>query len=558
MRYILTEDEKRKLREKYQANVNRLNGFLEDGLKIRPNLRALNRRLNNPKIQRLYKKGMEIAEKRNKRMEIATELLGKYKHLEKPGRSYLLPRTISHFIDERPGAEKYNEAIIKAYYLHPEALAQYGYQKAMELNPGDLIKISKSNDADNLFLEYYDRNRIACDFAITLKDGYTDRNMLSDGARTYLNSIKSAYETINTTGFLAANITENYFTFPKLNDEQRLSLDEIPMGEEEERKLSADVSNTMTIYQTDIMMNDIKKFAKKLEDGHYDIDKPGAFSTYVAKDKKTQKYVSFGEILLGNIKNDDADIIKLDDETSKDIRKFYARDYIAEEDVKFPKPMPKNIIAEYMNEFRYRYAINNNKPLYKLEEKSLSNMLKGIRRGFFETIFTSTSDYTKRLQEVIEEFENPRSEDYQNKEKLKEAAKAYLDHRGVHNREEALRESSAARNRSLLCLDIVAAADALKDNVPVNLNEHDNKINDNKINDKKDLFVDPEVILNDKAQEDVIRENNRRKPMDELRIHIKEDLEYDKDAFIGDIKADEEYELDPDFNIIDEQKIIDK
>ena len=46
MRYTLTEDEKRALREKYIATVNALNKYLPDGNKIRVNLRRLNRRLN--------------------------------------------------------------------------------------------------------------------------------------------------------------------------------------------------------------------------------------------------------------------------------------------------------------------------------------------------------------------------------------------------------------------------------------------------------------------------------------------------------------------------------
>lgn len=93
--------------------------------------------------------------------------------------------------------------------------------------------------------------------------------------------------------------------------------------------------------------------------------------------------MEIAEKMLGNI-NNDVDFNKLEDETSEDNRKFYARDYIEDENVKFPKPMPKNIMTDYLKEFRYRFAMNNNKALYKLEEKSLSDMLKGIRRGFFE------------------------------------------------------------------------------------------------------------------------------------------------------------------------------
>jgi hypothetical protein len=543
MRYVITEDEKRKIREKYLETVNKLNKYLDDGFKVRPNLSALNRKLNDPKIQRLYKKSMDIAEKRAKRMKIAEDLLAKYKHLEKPDHNYFLDRTIAHLMDERPGAEAYNEALVKTYYLHPEAVAQLFYQKAMDLNPGDIIKIAKSDDADNLFLDYYEKNRIACEFAVVLKDGYKDKNILSLSAEIYIDSLQSAYQNLQSTGFLSTRVTEDYFVFPELTEDQRMNFMEAKL-DPNDASLSDRLANSLAMGQTKQLMSDFKKLSKELEEGHYDIDKPGGFSNYIAKDKETNKYVSMTDKLIG-IYDGDVDIIKLDDQTSKDIRKFYDQDYISIENVKFPKPIQQNVMSEYLNEFRYRYALNNNKPLYKLEEKSLTDMVKGIRRGFFETIFQSTTDYTKRLQAAIEEFENPRSEDYQNKEKLKEVAQAYLNHRGIHNREEALRESSAPKNRSLLCLDIIAAVDATKENVPINYyKEIDNKKNEINNNKKDTLYVEPNEILKDKSKQQVRKD---------FIVQIEEDIDT-SDLDKGQIKFDDEFELDSDLYIIDEAK----
>ena len=547
MRYVITEDEKRKIREKYLETVNKLNDYLDDGFKIRPNLSALNRKLNDPKIQRLYKKSMDIAEKRAKRMKIADDLLAKYKHLEKPDHNYFLDRTIAHLMDERPGAEAYNEALVKTYYLHPEAVAQLFYQKAMDLNPGDLIKIAKSDDADNLFLDYYEKNRIACEFAVVLKDGYKDPNILSLSAEVYIDSLQSAYQNLQSTGFLSNRVTEDYFVFPELTEEQRMNFMEAKL-DPNDASLPDRLANSLAMGQTKQMMSDFKKLSKELEEGHYDIDKPGGFSYYIAKDKETNKYVSMTDKLMG-IYDGDVDIIKLDDKTSKDIRKFYDQDYISIENVKFPKPIPQNIMSEYLNEFRYRYAMNNNKPLYKLEDKSLYNMVSGVRRGVFEVIFQSTSPYTLSLQAAVKEFEDPRSENYQNKQKLKEAAQAYLTHRGVHNREEALRKTSAAKNRSLLCIAIIAAVDATKDNVPVNYyKEIDNTKNEINNNKKDTLYVDPNEILKDKSKQEA--ENKVRK---DFIVKIEEEIDT-SDLDKGKIKFDDEFELDSDLHIIDEAK----
>ena len=536
MEYFLTEQEKNDLREKYIANVNKLNQVLPNNLKINPNLNAFNRRLNDSNEQGRYKKAIELHQNALKREEIANELKNKYSYLQakNPNHSYLMTRTISYLIDLRPGAEKYNEALVKTYYLHPEAVAQYAYKKAMEINPGDLLRISKCADADNLLLEYYEKNRIACDLGFCIRDSYDLNTKLTDDAKEYLDIISSDYQIVSKIGTSVKAIADNYFTMPNLSDEQ---IEKIA-----DSKIISDVPLYRSVMNVATDFPAIKKAKdeykilsdKGLEKNY---NKPGAFCYYICQDKKTKEYKSYYDVVIEN-KENEYDIIKFDDEKAQNILKIHENDYILEENVKFPKPLPQDEVEELLGEFRYRYAINNNTYLSKLEEKSLAQLHSSVKKGFFEFIRRSTSQYTKDLQTVIKNFETPGNKDYKNKEKLKEAAEAYLKHRNVRTRADALRQNSSAKNRSLICLDIIASINAM--NEKINIKE-------------KDLEIDPEEILNEKNNEKN-KENVKPVIREEFTTRIKETI--DEDADIGEIKYDEDIEINPDFVIRDESKIV--
>ena len=548
MRYLLTEKQKNDLRQKYLDNINTLNQYLPSRYRVRPNLSDLNRKLNDPRLQRMYIKGKELGEKRQIRVELFNALSEKYKHLAKPDHKYFMARSVPTLLDLRPGAEKYNEAIVKTYFLHPEAVAQYAYQKAMELNPGDILKIAKSNDFENMAMDYYEKNRASCDLAYLLNDAAPSGVPLTEEAKKYMSkSVIFNHQFISNNGSFMNNMTDGFYTAPTLTERQKELLKESIEFGLENPELARDIDSSLK-GMIEEQKQETKAFARNC-DGKYDIDKPGAFTYYIMKNKVTKENVSFVEKLDGHIK-DDADLVILDEDSAKNIRRLYEKDYIEEENVKFPRPIQNDLMDEYMAEFRYRYALNNNKLLHKMEEKSLSDMINGIRRGFFEAIRNSTSQYTIRLKEAIRQFETPGAEGYQNKEKLKEAAQAYLDHRGVKNRAEALRQSSAAKNRSLLCLDIVAAVEATKDNVKVDLKDDlekdDDKIIEINENEKeKNLFVDPEEIINEKKlEEDEINTNiiktNEKK---DFTVRIKEKLsekDSDLDESNEDLSIDDE------------------
>ena len=546
MRNSFTDEEKRVLREKYLNNITRLNKYLPNGQKLRPNFREFNRKINDPKIQRMYIKGMEIAQNKIKRLKLFNELDQKYRYLRKPDHRYFMNRTLYYLLDLRPGAEKYNEALVKLYEEHPEAVSQYAYQKAMEFNPGEILKIAKVNDYENLAIDFYAKNRIDCDFAYCINDGVDREVPFTEDGQKYMGAVRYNYQLIHNVGGFINNINEEYLTVPTLTDDQKDALMESRLREDDDEFLNRVMSNLdATIKAT---KNEVKTFSRNCVNGHYNIDRPGAFSYYVMKDNNRNKYLPFTDKLSGDIKTE-TELIQLDENTSKNIRRFYERDYIADENVKFPRPLPNDVMAEYLNEFRYRYALNNNKDLYKIEDQTLAQLHASVKKGFFEYIRNSTSQYTKDLQTAIKNFETPGNKDYQNKEKLKESAQAYLDHRGVHNRRDALRQSSAAKNRSLIALDIIAAVDATKEKAVINI-DNDLEKDDNNINlinedgKNKIIFVNPEEILNDGAKKEeennIIKTNEKEDFSEKVKdTLIEEKNESDLDESNDEIDVDE-------------------
>lgn len=94
MPYILTEQEKNDFRERYLQNVAKLNKYLPNGLKVSTDLKALNKRLNDPKEQRLYKRALEVRNKEERRNDLCNQLSNDNGYLRTKGKTYALDRVV--------------------------------------------------------------------------------------------------------------------------------------------------------------------------------------------------------------------------------------------------------------------------------------------------------------------------------------------------------------------------------------------------------------------------------------------------------------------------------
>ena len=126
-------------------------------ISIREDLKALNKRLNDPKEQRFYKKSLEINRREDLKTGASANLLERFENLRDKNKPHPLDRLMHTELatEISESANEYNETKIKNYYAHPEAETQRKFQKLLNMDLSPLAKASRSNDLDNFKLAYY-------------------------------------------------------------------------------------------------------------------------------------------------------------------------------------------------------------------------------------------------------------------------------------------------------------------------------------------------------------------------------------------------------------------
>ncbi len=466
MPYTLTETEKDDIRRKYLENVERINAFLPDGSKIRPDLKALNKRLNDPNEQRLYKKGLEIKEREDRREKLYDRLAEKYKDLRAKNKNYTLNRLILYQFDmsDDPKAEAYNENVIKNYFLHPEAMAQRECKKVMLLNPAEAAKIAKSSDMGNLLIEYYERNTEQCEHAYGLLGTVRNTNVggiITPETKQYLEQVAPSYEVLSTASETVKTMSEEYFTMPIISDDQKETLFNTNFENEEPELNEALKKQVRASAFKNISFKQYKDFFKTMEKNGKMLNEAGAFNKYVAKSEKGGKVTYHSVISVVDGREKDAKITELNADAVNGLQRLFTRDFAAEEGFiqhDFA-PSLKKSEEQIEKDFRYEYALRNNKSLAKTDGKNMSSFLKDHKGGFWERKLGKTSRQYKNFERAVNDYYNISSDKCKDRENVASAAYAYLEYKGVdpNNPETVNRLSGTARGRAIYCLSAIRA-----------------------------------------------------------------------------------------------------
>ena len=528
MPYTLTNAEKQQLRQKYLDNVATMNKYLPDELQVRPDLKTLNKRMNDPNEQRTYKKGLELNARERRRQEIYDELADKYRHLKQPGKQYALNRLISYQFDmsNDPEAKEYNENVIKNYYLHPEAMAQRECKKIIKYNPQEALTISKSKDMEGFLMEYYERHAEEVENAFGLLG--TVNNVNKDNIKTpetkqYLDGIAPSYEVLSTASEVAKNMTDGFYTMPKLTAEQEEALfdskfeqENTGLNDELKRQKRLNTFRTQSYKQ-------YKDFFKTMEKMDKDLCTPGSFNKYLAKGSFNGKDKYYGiTTVMDKELVKDAKIIKLNAEETEKIEQLFTKDFAEEENFVQHDFIPsvKKSEEQVTKDFRYEYALHNNKSMAEMDKKDMLSCLADHKGGIWERWRGTTSQQYKAFERSVEDYYNI-SENSGNRDNVIKSATAYLTYKGIdlngNVEEQIARLGTTARGRANFCL---SAINALKqpeyrpenklDYVQAKENSNDikNEIVDEKANEnaigKQPAIPDKSVIEDKVIENDVV------------------------------------------------------
>ena len=462
MPYKFSEEEKRVLREKYLANIATLNSYIakkED--KIKPDLSAFNKKLDDPKVVYQHKVALEARQMEAKKKEIQSALSKKFEHLKIEGKDYPLPRVLhqSLIASDEPEAMKYNEEMVKSYFLHPEAFTQKRMEALYNVNLKDLAAISKCKDVDGLKLAWATKHAQIVDDgfeAYNILRTYDDKNMLTKEAEEFQKSVGKNYEFLVDTAELPKAYNEFFLTVPPLSDKQMGAI----MGNRNFIRDQQDLFKGLQERQMTNLLHEAKneKFRKLFDatkKAGVNFDKDGPFSNIcIDTQKEDPKYVSFNAWSEIGAKTDDP-IKKIDGDAFK---KLFAKDYAKEENFKLPEMPEKYKEPSWkaaQDDFYFQKAIREDKPIHEFVGKPLAEFAKDIKGGVKERLFNTTSLEYKHVIKTLEDFDNKKHVGYHNSTPVKLAANQYLIHKGVKTREEAMALTGPSKDRALLCFDLI-------------------------------------------------------------------------------------------------------
>ena len=465
MPYKLTKQEKEFIRRQYQENVRIINSLLPPEMRIRADLKALNKRLNDPKEQRFYKKSLEINNREDIKTSTSSQLMMEFEDtLRDKSKPNPLDRLMHTELatSNTASAKKYNETKLKNYYLHPEAETQRKFQKLLNLDLSPLAKASRSNDLDNLLLDYYEKNADVVDdaFSFVRAIGQIDKDNLTPEMQTYFNSVGRNYEQL----LVAVNskvsrVRENYyFSFPELNQQQIDSLvtnpnfADYPTLHREFGAYSTGKKYIATQYQQ------FRDFFGACDDLGININEPGALTKVVTVQEGTGKIVSFTDYVNNTFEGNELPQIKnLNEQEVTGIKKMFKKDYTKEKgflDMPLPAEFQKPWAEQARDEFMFNYALDNNVSLAEVDNKGLGELAGSIKGGIKETLFRTTSREYKEFTKAMKNFENPaKRNEYRNGSNVITKANNYLIHRGITTMEQAEALPEPQRSRCILCLN---------------------------------------------------------------------------------------------------------
>lgn len=467
MPYKFTEQEKEEIRQQYLANMEAINNNLPDGLKLKVDLSGLNKKLNDPRQAWIYKKALELNAREVKKKEIQDQLSQKFADLKIPGKDYELDRAMHTDLipSDDPEAMAYNEELYKQYLLHPEAMVQYRFQKVLDSKNDDIGKMAQCKDLESLMLLYSEKNPTfvedSCSMvSVFARESY--KRLLTPEMKEFYRPVCGNYENIIDSSNIFKKMNTGYFTVPKsLTQAQDYAINGGNFATEHHalyRLLTENMANNVA---GDTQVKDFAKFFKWCKDNNVDLSKPGALSgSVIYTGAADNKPVSMSNFVSNPSLYKGLNAVKVDlpPQTVEGIKKIFVEDFTKEPGFKVPEIPSKFKEPSWKlsrDELVFKYAIKYDVPVHEIDNGGFSKIAEKISGNLKERVFNTTSLEYKNLITAMKNYDNENHVGYHNSMPVKIAANQYLLHKGITSREQAERLTNPAKDRTLLCFDLI-------------------------------------------------------------------------------------------------------
>jgi len=402
--YLLKDNEKKIILNKHKAVVDEFNKYLPDEFKVKYD-ESLIQKLEDKNEVKYYKTLEKIKTHLNRQKEIYTKLKN-----EKPinEEKNVLPRTIWYGFktENTTEANEYNKKFYNEYLDKPEKVFYQRYKKVLEFDPQKLLDVI---DDKQKLAEFYLNNQELCEdaFVFAASMGAPENKLSPELKSSYMGMVKLIETLSYPLSYTKTMIECDELVMPKLSSEQvAILINANPDYMKEESPYRRIFSHKLDVGAKD----KIKESFKTVLDHQYKLGK-GFFVRYQAlsHDEKTNTETEIS--LVDGIK-------KLNEKGDLCVRERQP------EEIKKIMKINDAYEKEYSRVWQKHLSANYNKEVYNFER--IKNANKG---GIFERIFNTTSVEYKRFIKALEEYNDPRSDNFLNKENLKEKSIAYFDYK---------------------------------------------------------------------------------------------------------------------------------
>lgn len=410
-----TKDEIKAIVDRHKFLVEDMNKYLPEGQKLSVD-KDLEKKLQDPKLARMYRLGTEIKEKSIKQKEIYQDLRKKYGEEKKIEGFYIFDSFKTGNTEED---KIYNEQLFRNYKDNPEKFAYEQFNKVVNTSGKELYDLG--NDPIKQ-AEYYLNNQQKCNAANSLKTAISsekNQGLFTDTYKKYANSIGSVAKLI----YQPKEACKKYdsidkLAFPQLNEKQAGALDDVSYG--------------FKINENEDIHTGIKNAKYHWDDAEVS-----------AKEKMDKLKEATGVDLSNNEKlvsdtifyNDKGEVMDVNEMFHKylDNEKFGSAAPITDPNEKRDIGyITNNFKNSYMNNWRASFnkkmGINGN----KIDVKGIEEKNKG---SFLNRLFRRESKEYKEMMNAFKEYNDPKSKNYMNKDNLDVKTQAYVNHKTAKGKE---------------------------------------------------------------------------------------------------------------------------
>jgi len=480
----LSQNEKNTIINRHKELVNELNTFLGNDPRdaiVETNMDSL---LNKPEYIATYRFAEEMKEIKNQQMNILNDYTAN-KKLSNPDDAKWLVHIIR--TEATKEANDYNKKLFEDYEKNPNQVKAMFFKKALTFNP---VKLMKLGDNKNKLIEFYRENHEIIDLANELSNS-SNASFLEGLNPEFKKAIEELSEPLSVIGYPAKLAVEarnpDFFAMPELNERQASII--VTRADSANKEFAPIVRDYLeALAGKDLTACPGEYFFKIKEKCRVKINSD-FLTNYYAQDENDDEVeiADFTDVLKDK---GDAAIFK-----RKGFDAFKVR------------CVNKDFMDKYSKKWQESFAKKQNVKGDFNAKKILDNYKGNIVEKY---ILRSTSKQYKEFEKAFEDYNNPESKDYLNKDRLREKSNAYLKYKFKGKDVDLSKLSGTSLKRATLVQNTLTTLDeekSLERNVENDLNKG-YPLEDNSFLVTEDLEeVSPDKILVDEKRKQYVQED---------------------------------------------------